>query len=109
MSDQILDLLREVRELSNGLVADECPRRESEPFIDVWEMATRAIKTREEGWAYHSPSGDIREVTHESTQTLIQRLTDLRTRLSNKIPKKDGLYAEMHGILSGILDCRRFA
>lgn len=109
MADQILDLLREVRDLSNGLVADECPRRESEPFIDIWEMAKRAIETRKAGWAYHSPSGDIREVTHESTQTLIQRLTDLRSRLSERSPDRNGLFHEMHRILSGILDCRRFA
>jgi hypothetical protein len=109
MADRILDLLKEVRDLANGFVADECPRRESEPFIDVWELASRTIRIREACSAHHEPSGDIRVVTHDTTRTLIQRLKALRKRLSARSPVEQGLHAEMRAIADGVLDCRRFA
>ncbi len=109
MTDPILRLLREVRDLADGFVADECPRRESEPFIDVWEIAVRTIRMREATCAHHEPSGDIRDVVHGTTLTMVQRLTDLRDRLSVPTPHRGGLHAEMRAIADGILDCRTFA
>jgi len=109
MTDQILGLLREVRDLSNGFVADECPRRESEPFIDVWGLAIHAIKSREAIMDHHEPSGDIRYVTHATTPTLVQRLTAMRDRLSEPSPEERGLYIEMQEISDELLESRVFA
>lgn len=40
----LIDLLRQVRDLANRNVADECPRDFSEPHITIWEEANKCLK-----------------------------------------------------------------
>lgn len=47
---ELVRALREVRDLADSRIVDECSREESEPFITIWEDANTCLKMLRNGY-----------------------------------------------------------
>lgn len=92
MTDKVLRLLRDVVRLSDGHVADECPRRENEPFISVWEEAARMTRWRSAFCLPNPESGDLETPIHATPEDVLADLAALRDRLAEPNPDGRGMY-----------------
>lgn len=98
MTDKVLELLSDVVRLSNGHVADECPRRESEPFISVWEAAAGMAKWRSSFCLPNPASGNLETPNHATPEDVVADLAALRDRLAEPDPDGRGMYGTMMNV-----------
>lgn len=95
MTDQVLVLLQDIVRLSDGHIADQCPRHDSEPFISIWEVASRLVTKRSSRCLLDPDTGDYRTPIHATPDGIIDRLASLRDRLSDPDREGRGMYGEI--------------
>lgn len=95
MTDQILVILQDIVRSADKRIIDECPRRDSEPFISIWEVAKGMVADRTSLSLHDPASRDSRIPDHASSNDIIARLQRLLDCLSEEGTDGRGMYGEI--------------